>query len=56
MGQKLGRANAQMCAAKTKLAERNSKGSLSNQSQAMIALNESAKSIIQTRKLLQALP
>ena len=53
MGQKLGKANAQMGAAKTKLAERNSKGSLSNQSQAMIALNESAKSIIQTINKMQ---
>ena len=48
MGQSLGQANAQMNASKTKLAERNSKGSLNNQTQAMTALNKSAKSIIQT--------
>ena len=48
MGQSLGQANAQMGASKTKLSERDSKGSLSNQSQAMTALNSSAKSIIQT--------
>ena len=48
MGQSLGQANAQMNTSKTKLAERNSKGSLNNQAQAMTALNKSAKSIIQT--------
>ena len=48
MGQSLGQANAQMNTSKTKLAERNSKGSLNNQTQAMTALNKSAKSIIQT--------
>ena len=48
MGQSLGQANAQMSASKTKLSERDSRGSLSNQAQAMTALNNSAKSIIQT--------
>jgi len=48
MGQSLGQANSQMNASKTKLAERDSKGSLNNQAQAMTALNKSAKSIIQT--------
>ncbi|MEC9437171.1 MAG: hypothetical protein VYA83_02720, partial [Candidatus Neomarinimicrobiota bacterium] len=53
MGQKLGQANAQMGASKTKLAERNSKGSINNQNQAMVALNESAKSIIKTINKMQ---
>ena len=53
MGQKLGQANAQMGASKTKLAERNSKGSLNNQRQAMVTLNESAKSIIKTINKMQ---
>jgi len=53
MGQSLGRANAQMSASKTKLAERNSKGSVNNQGSAMGALNESAKSIIQTISKMQ---
>jgi len=53
MGQKLGQANAQMGASKIKLAERNSKGSLNNQSQAMVTLNESAKSIIKTINKMQ---
>ena len=53
MGQSLGRANAQMSASKTKLAERNSKGSVNNQGSAMMALNESAKSIIQTISKMQ---
>ena len=53
MGQSLGRANAQMSASKTKLAERNSKGSVNNQGSAMMALNQSAKSIIQTISKMQ---
>ena len=53
MGQSLGRANAQMSASKTKLAERNSKGSVKNQGSAMMALNQSAKSIIQTISKMQ---
>ena len=54
MGQKLGKANAQMAASKTKLAERNSRGSLGNQGSAMMNLNESARSIIQTINKMQA--
>ena len=54
MGQKLGKANAQMAASKTKLAERNSRGSLGNQGSAMMNLNESARSIIQTISKMQA--
>tara|TARA_Y100001970_G_scaffold52183_1_gene65950 strand:- start:40 stop:1047 length:1008 start_codon:yes stop_codon:yes gene_type:complete len=48
MGKSLGVANAQMSTSKTKLAERDAKGSLSNQEQAMAALNKNAKLIIQT--------
>ena len=48
MGKSLGLANSQMSTSKTKLAERDSKGSLSNQTQAMAALNSNAKLIIQT--------
>ena len=54
MGQKLGKANAQMAASKIKLAERNSRGSLGNQGSAMMNLNESARSIIQTINKMQA--
>jgi len=53
MGRKLGMAYAQMDASKGKLAERNGSGSLGNQGQAMVALNEGAKSIIQTIKQMQ---
>ena len=48
MGRKLGKANAQMEASKGKLAERNGNESLGNQSEAMLALNEGAQTIIQT--------
>ena len=48
MGKSLGVANAQMSTSKIKLAERDAKGSLSNQEQAMAALNKNAKLIIQT--------
>ena len=53
MGKKLGLANAQMNAAKRKLSERNGNGSLNNQSQAITALNEGSKIIIQTIKQMQ---
>ncbi|MBC8345782.1 MAG: hypothetical protein ISR82_05940 [Candidatus Marinimicrobia bacterium] len=53
MGRKLGMAYAQMEASKGKLAERNGSGSLGNQGQAMAALNEGAKTIIQTIKQMQ---
>ena len=53
MGRKLGKANAQMEASKGKLAERNGNGSLGNQSEAMLALNEGAQTIIQTIKQMQ---
>jgi len=53
MGRKLGKANAQMEASKGKLAERNGNGSLGNQGEAMLALNEGAQTIIQTIKQMQ---
>jgi len=53
MGQKLGMSFAQMNASKGKLAERNGSGSLGNQKQAMLALNEGAKTIIQTIQQMQ---
>ena len=53
MGRKMGTAFAQMEAAKGKMAERNGGGSLGNQDQAMLALNEGAKTIIQTVKQMQ---
>jgi hypothetical protein len=53
MGQKLGMSFAQMNASKGKLAERNGSGSLGNQNQAMLALNEGAKTIIQTIQQMQ---
>ena len=53
MGRKMGSAFAQMEAAKGKMAERNGGGSLGNQDQAMLALNEGAKTIIQTVKQMQ---
>ena len=42
-----------MEASKGKLAERNGNGSLGNQSEAMLALNEGAQTIIQTIKQMQ---
>ena len=53
MGRKMGAAFGQMQMAKGKLAERNGGGSLENQGQAMMALNEGAKNIIQTIKQMQ---
>ncbi|SVB62295.1 uncharacterized protein METZ01_LOCUS215149, partial [marine metagenome] len=53
MGRKMGAAFGQMQMAKGKLAERNGGGSLGNQGQAMMALNEGAKNIIQTIKQMQ---
>jgi len=53
MGRKLGQANAQMEASKGKLAERNGNGSLDNQTQATLALNEGAQIIIQLIKKMQ---
>ena len=53
MGRKLGQANAQMETSKGKLAERNGNGSLSNQSEATLALNEGAQIIIQLIKKMQ---
>jgi len=53
MGRKMGMAFAQMEASKGKLAERNGNGSLGNQEQAMLSLNEGAKAIIQTVKQMQ---
>jgi len=53
MGRKIGMAYAQMETSKGKLAERNGSGSLGNQGQAMAALNEGAKTIIQTIKQMQ---
>ena len=53
MGRKLGQANAQMEASKGKLAERNGNGSLGNQIEATLALNEGAQIIIQLIKKMQ---
>ena len=53
MGQKLGMSFAQMNASKGQSAERNGSGSLGNQNQAMLALNEGAKTIIQTIQQMQ---
>ena len=53
MGRKMGTAFAQMEAAKGKMVERNGGGSLGNQDQSMLALNEGAKTIIQTVKQMQ---
>ena len=47
MGRKLGSAFAQMEASKGKLAERDGNGSMGNQEQAMLSLNQGAKTIIQ---------
>ena len=53
MGRKLGSAFAQMEASKGKLAERDGNGSMGNQEQAMLSLNQGAKAIIQTVKQMQ---
>ena len=53
MGRMLGSAYAQMNVSKGKLAERNGNGSLNNQSDAITALNEGSKIIIQSIKQMQ---
>ena len=53
MGRKLGSAYGQMNVSKGKLAERNGNGSLDNQSEAITALNEGSKIIIQSIKQMQ---
>ena len=53
MGRKMGSAFAQMKASKGKLADRDGNGSMGNQEQAMLSLNEGAKAIIQTVKQMQ---
>ena len=53
MGRMLGSAYAQMNVSKGKLAERNGNGSIDNQDEAIIALNEGSKIIIQSIKQMQ---
>ena len=53
MGRMLGSAYVQMNVSKGKLAERNGNGSIDNQDEAIIALNEGSKIIIQSIKQMQ---